>query len=262
MRTKRLVPIAVASLLVLSACGSENNPSDPTGPADLDGRTFLSTDVTVDGEPKALADKTMIRLSFLGETISANAGCNSMSGTATIEDGVLGLDGGLAMTEMGCDQERMDQDQWLSDLLGSKPTVDIAGDELTLTAQAVVISLVDEEVADPDRSLTGTGWKLDTIIDGDVASSVPAGVTSTIRFTGGGEVGVSLGCNSGGGKYTVDSDIITFGPMGTTQIGCTREAADVEGAVLAVLNDPVQYTLDGASLTLSNETQGLIYHAD
>ena len=176
--------MVLPALLALTACGSEDTqtPADPNQ-LDLVGQTFLSNDVRVSDQPYPLVKGSQLRLTFEDGAIGASAGCNSMSGDARWSTGTLTIDGqSLAMTEMGCDEPLMQQDTWFADILTSKPTLLQDDTTLTLTSDDTVIVFTDEEVVVPDASLTGTPWKLDSIIAGDAASSVPAGVKSTITF--------------------------------------------------------------------------------
>ena len=92
------------------------------------------------------------------------------------------------MTEMGCDPALHDQDEWLSQFLGSDPQIALDGDELTLTSGGVTITLLDREVADPDLPLVGTTWTVTSIISGDAVSTVPDGAEATFEFADDGTV--------------------------------------------------------------------------
>ena len=70
--------------------------------------------------------------------------------------------------------------------------------------------LTDREAAEPDRALAETTWAVDTLVDGQTASSVPAGATATLVF-GADRVAISAGCNSGSADYTMTGDTIRFG---------------------------------------------------
>jgi heat shock protein HslJ len=121
-------------------------------------------------------------------------------------------------------------------VLTSKPTVAVDGDTLTITADGATVTLVDKEVADPDRPLEGTTWTAESLISAQAVSSIPAGVrTPTLRLEGG-NVAVDTGCNTGRGSYTVVGDAITFGPIATTRMACVDPGGqETETAVLAVL---------------------------
>lgn len=270
MRSHRLavVPVLVlATALSLTACGEEDGTT-PAQPDQLDlvGRTFLGDDVTMDDSPYPLVKGSQLRITFDEGSLGASAGCNSMSGDASWDDGVLVVDGqGLAMTEMGCDEPLMQQDTWFADFLTSKPALVQDDTTLTMTSDTTVIVLEDEEVVVPDASLTGGTWQLDTIIAGDAASSVPQGVTSTLELTDDGELRVSPGCNTGSGSYTATQDTLTIAPIATTAMACEPPASDVETAVLGVLQGDVTFSIDGDSLVLAAQkakgsgATGLVY---
>ena len=92
---------------------------------DLDGRTFLSVEVT----GATLVPQTQVQLSFKDGKVGASAGCNGMGGEYEVGGGTLKVDS-LAMTEMGCDPPRHEQDTWLSQLLTGRPTIQLDGDTL------------------------------------------------------------------------------------------------------------------------------------
>ncbi|HEY7600234.1 MAG TPA: META domain-containing protein [Candidatus Limnocylindrales bacterium] len=233
-----------ATLLVLACAGPAASAPN------LDGRQFLSVDVSVNGAPLTLVPGTRIRISFDGTNIGASAGCNHLGGSYRLDGGRLVV-GQLAMTEMGCDPARHDQDTWLSTFLGSQPQVHLAGADLVLETGETVVRLVDREVAEPDLPLTGVRWSLTTIIEGDAAMSVPVGVQATLELTADGNFSLHAGCNQGGGRYTLDGSTITFSDLVLTRMACDEPRAGVESAVLAVIGaGPLTVTVEANSLTL------------
>lgn len=222
----------------------------PIPPVGLTGRQFLSTAVTKDGAVFQLADGTRVRLTFDAGRLSASAGCNIIGGTLSIDGDRLVFSGG-SMTEMACPEPRMSQDQWLIEFLASSPTFLLDGNDLTLTSGTTVVTLLDREVAEPDQPLVGPTWTLAGFITGDVASSVPQGVTASMTFNANGGVDIHFGCNSGGGNYTVDGDSITFSELIQTEMACAGAASQVESAVISVLReDALTFAVDANSLTL------------
>lgn len=148
--------LGLAAILILGACtsGAGDRTAEPAL-GDLEGRTFVSTGDTTgpDGEP--LVKGTDVNLTFAADSVSASAGCNTMSGPISVQDGVLILDGGLATTEMGCDPARMGQDQWLAELLSAEPKLSVDATSLTLESKETVITLTDLDLLGPDaRSST------------------------------------------------------------------------------------------------------------
>jgi heat shock protein HslJ len=243
-------------ILLLTACSATGGAPS----VGLDGTEWLSTRVTEDGGDRALVDGTRIRLRFADGQLGASAGCNTFGGSYRIEDGRLIVEGG-AMTEMGCDDERHAQDDWLFGLLGAGPSVTQDGDTLTLSADGTVVTLQDREVAEPDQPLEGTTWTVDSIITGDAVSSVPGDVLATLVFTDAGQLEVNTGCNSGGGTYEVTDGTLRIRDLITTLRACDGAAGQLEAAVLAVLNaGEVQYAIDAGSLTLMAGGHGLGLH--
>jgi heat shock protein HslJ len=244
--------LAVATAAIVVACSSADALSP--SPASLDGHTYLSTGLK--GAP--LVPGTRIRLAFADGSLNANGGCNTMGGAYSIDGDRLGTTQ-MSMTEMGCDEPRMQQDQWLAGLLGLV-TFTLDGDTLTLTDRTVTLTLVDEEVATPDQPLEGTRWVLDGIVSGDAVSSVPVGATASMRI-GAGRVDVRPGCNTGGGSVEVAADKLTFGPIALTKMACEPGAMAMETAVIAVMSGAVGYTIDADVLTLDADNAGLIFRA-
>ena len=234
--------MAIVATLIVSACSSSAAPS-PASPGSPDGHTYLSTDL----QGAVLVPGTRIRLAFADGQLSANGGCNTMSGPYTI-DGDRLRTAQLSMTEMGCDEPRMQQDEWLARLLADV-TFTLDGDTLKIADGTVRLTLVDGEAATPDLPLEGTRWVLDGIVSGDAVSSVPDRVTASIRIVAG-RVDVEAGCNAGGGPIEVAADTLTFGPITLTKRACEPEAMAAETAVVAVLSGATTYTISADLLTI------------
>ena len=249
---RTILPALIVPLILLSGCSR-------AAAVPLDGRTFLSSGVTDKGAARPLVPGTSIRLTFNKDgQLAVNAGCNHMGGTYRIEGGVLRFEGG-AMTEMGCDEPRHKQDDWVSEFLGSRPTVAVAGNDLTLTAGDVVIRLLDREIADPDLPLVGPTWTVNTILSGDAASSFPDGILATLKFAADGRVEVQPGCNQGGGSYAIEGNRIRFTEIALTKMACDGVRGQLESAVLAVLGaDNLTFAIEAGSLTLQAGAQGLV----
>lgn len=248
----RLFSLLVVGAILLAACSAAGAPS-PSAPS-LDGRTFLSTGIV----GANLVPNTQVRLAFADGHLNANAGCNHLGGIYTI-DGDRIQTGQMSMTEMGCEEPLMRQDQWLAEFL-SGVMYSLEGDDLILANGDVRLTLTDKEVVTPDLSLEGRTWILDGIVSGDAVSSVPVGVTASIKIEGG-RVEVNAGCNMGGGPVEMTADTLTFGPIATTKMACEAGPSSVESAVLGVLAGPVTYTIDADRLTLDAGGAGLILRA-
>lgn len=264
---RRLLLCLVPLTLLASACGddqsSEEPATDPPGTtsspaAMLDGRTFLSTEVT----GHELIEGTVIQLGFADDALSANAGCNQLFGGYRLDGDILAADA-LGQTEMACEDALMEQDTWLSGLLAGSPIVSLDADELTLTSAdgATVVTMLDREVADPDRPLEGTRWVVESTISNDAVSSIPSDATASITITDG-TVAVESGCNTGSGSVTVSEDALTFGPIATTKRACEDNLMNLESAVFATLVEEATYEIEADVLTIRSDDAGLVLRAD
>jgi heat shock protein HslJ len=253
MRVLALILLATG----LAGCGrGVTSQAGATGPARGEpwGRTFLSTSVTEDGQPRPLVAGTRITLNFVedGHRLGAQAGCNSMGGGASFTGGRLVV-GDLATTEMGCDAPRHAQDEWLARFLTGRPEWSRDGATLTLDNGSTRIVLQDREVADPDRPLRGTKWVVDTIVEGQSASSVPPGAEAFVVFADrGDEFQGNTGCNGMGGNSVIheNTSTITFSQVISTKMACSDDRMRLERAVLATLKGDVRYKVEAAFLTL------------
>ncbi|NCD15939.1 MAG: META domain-containing protein [Actinobacteria bacterium] len=125
-------PAAIAVLsLALTGCAG--------GSADLEGRTFTATEV----RGHDLVEGSAITLAFEDGQVSANAGCNTIFGEAQWDGGTLEAEQ-LASTLMACDNALMAQDEWLTALLTSSPTLSVDGTTLTI-GDATGLTLTEEE---------------------------------------------------------------------------------------------------------------------
>jgi heat shock protein HslJ len=118
-----MTALALASALTLSACGSSGDGGTAPTYADLVDKQFIDESAP-----------PIIEMTFLADSFSVNAGCNTLAGGATIIGGVFTLDGPLASTKMACDEELMQRDDRLAQFLASSPTVTLDGTKLTFTS--------------------------------------------------------------------------------------------------------------------------------
>lgn len=193
------------------------------GSGSLWGRTFLSTRVTEDGKDRPLVPGTRLLLTFQDGQLRAHAGCNHMTGPASLDGGRLRVDA-LTSTLMSCGDVLDEQDRWLARFLGANPTWRLDGDDLILSTDDTEIRFTDRRIADPDRSLRGTRWVVDSIIDNQSVTSVPAGVEAYLTLRDGDRVEGFTGCNTFGGTAVERSGQITFSNIFSTRKACLVRA--------------------------------------
>ncbi|WP_308294566.1 META domain-containing protein [Streptomyces sp. RKAG290] len=102
--------------------------------------------------------------------------------------------------------------------------------------------------------LTGTDWRITTLLSGSSASSLPAGTEKAARIAFGrdGTVHGTLGCNSFRGKAAVNGSAVTFGPLVTTRKMCPDPEMRLERALRQVLDGKhTTYRIDRRTLSLT-----------
>jgi heat shock protein HslJ len=223
---------------------------------DLDGRGFVSSQV----EGYELVEGSEIRLTF-GDWLAASGGCNFLDFNWTLDGDRLVI-GDWTGTEMACEPATlMNQDDWLASFLTAGPAVTVEGDTLTLTGDSATITLIDDEVAEPDRQLEGTPWELTDLINAPAAAFVAGRPAPTLSFNAG-EVAIDTGCNTGGATYEAGDGTLSLGPIRLTRMACTDpDAGAREAAVLAVLEGTSTYEIEGDVVTITKGDTGLIYRA-
>ena len=132
-RAEAATAVALLSIGLLTGCGGGGED------VDLAGRAFTSTEV----RGHTLVDGTSVVLTFAEDSMSAQAGCNTLAGGASWADGVLTA-GPLAMTMMACEDDLSAQDQWLSEFLASEPAIQLDGDTLVLGDDTEGMTLTED----------------------------------------------------------------------------------------------------------------------
>jgi len=291
MRTRLAVLIAVTAL-VAAACGDPSDTADSTTPgttgsttppsttepntplasdasAALAGTRWVIVSFGIMGADDPVLPTTTPMLAFdvNGNAISGSTGCNSYFAAVITGTGSTISFGDIGMTEMAClDEGVMDQEQRFLDVLGRIGEFTFDGKVLVLEASngSAVIRLVAEQ-AEPDRSFAGS-WRLTTLIDGDIASSVIAGTEVTLEIDlNAMTVNGSGGCNGYGGPIEVEGDTpapiipgyggsitpIRIGPLMSTMMACEEGIMNQEAAALGTLGDAVTATVKESFLTIS-----------
>jgi heat shock protein HslJ len=246
-------------LLLLAACGTRTTAQDAPDP--LRGQTFLATAVTEDGKPHALVPGTEMTVEFTDDgRLIAQAGCNMMQGQVDTSNGTLAVE--LETTAMGCDDARHEQDSFVAKVLGASPTWKLTDDRLTITSGSTRFDLAPRDTVQPEKALVGTTWALDTLVDGEVASSMAAGSQEVTLVFDDKQVVADTHCNGVSAEYTIEGDTIEFTPGASTKMACAPEIMQGENAVSEVLQGEVTYEITADKLTLTNSSgKGIQLHA-
>jgi heat shock protein HslJ len=239
-----------------NANGSRSaNPSEPGSPA---GSWILTKGTTPTGEIPVLDDHP-ITLIIDAEKAGGHAACNIYGGTATTDGDAIHLSA-MSMTEMACiDDRAMNAEAAYMSALAAVTRWARDGDRLVLSGDGVELTFAVQPPV-PDADIVGTSWILDTLIQGDAASTI-LGDATLVLAADGTFIG-STGCRELTGSYEISGDTIDFSDV-TPAGDCAGELRGQDAMVLDVLDGSVTVTVDGSTLTLIGDNRhGLGYHAE
>lgn len=250
--------ISVLALLTLAACGTESGPGSGGGSdtarsdVPVTGVAWQVDSLTVGGKKTEAPEGSRLEIDPKGRA-TAYFGCNHIGARAEVEGDRITLSE-PSRTEMACGEGVDAFEEAAVSALDGELTAKLSGEELTLTAEGGdTMALTEERPAD----LAGTRWAVNTLIDGETATSVPADLPKErvphLTFGEDGTVQGNYGCNSYRGKATVKDATITFGPPAGTKKLCPDAEMETERAVLAALDGPATYTIKGSTLTITTD---------
>lgn len=96
--------------------------------------------VVTSAEGQRLVEGAEVTLSLKGSEMRVDTGCNTLTGTTSYTDQTLSIKD-AQRTLIGCDDDRVAQEEWLGEFFGGGANVALDGDEMTLTRGEVVLKL-------------------------------------------------------------------------------------------------------------------------
>ncbi len=256
----RNIALLLAFVLALAACGTEE-PSQSDDPGDgastgqepddsptIDGAWVLIA-ATVDGATLSLNDQYRVTMTIDGSDISGRAACNSYGGAVSTDEGAFSV-GELAQTEMACEPAVMEiESTFMRGLFGvtgwtrSGGTVALTGEGVEYTFELLPPV--------PTAELIGPTWVLDTIIQGDAATSTAATADpATLLLNTDGTFTGGTGCREILGDYVVSGDTVQFTSFGAHG-ECRSDVEWQDGQVITVLGDGFTAAIEGDRLTVT-----------
>lgn len=254
---RRAAP-ALALVIVLAACTAAGGSGSPaaTGPIDLQGSWVLTSGTGPSG-PLVLVEGARVTIVFRGSQVSGQAACNQYGGTVAVAGNAIHFSA-MSTTEMACAEPIMSLEAAYWGAFTLVTRVVRQGDTLTLSGQG---ARLDFELAPPvdDAALVGTAWTLDSLIFGEVVSSVAGSPTLELRDDG--TLVGSTGCRDVTARYQVAGDEVQVTDLAATGT-CAAELAQQDEMVVGVLEGSFTVAIDGPSLTIMGDGgQGLGYRA-
>ncbi|MEV4944619.1 META domain-containing protein [Streptomyces sp. NPDC053755] len=255
LKTRTTAATAVlASLVVLSACGSEKPGSDPGAgtvapDVPVTGVHWAFDSMTVAGKETRAPAGAHVEIAKDGQA-KGDSGCNGFGAEVAVEGDKVTVKQGVG-TEMACPGERGAFEAGLRKAFAGPLKARLDGDRLTLSSSdgGTVLTLTSE----PPAALNGTTWTVDSLLAGDTASSVPKGAEGKAHFVidKDGKVRGSLGCNRFTTTAKISGKTVAFGDVTTTRMMCTGPQMKLETELYEVFGGSATYELRHRGLTLT-----------
>lgn len=264
MTNKMLLPLLLLVVISLAvACGDDETSTAPAGGDDdpIGDTDWVLTAGEVDGAPLTLLETHAVTLVRTDDGIGGTAACNNYGGAVTFDGSTVTV-GDLFRTEMACEPPAaMDLESAYLAALVRVDTVAVDGAGLTLSGDGVTLTYA-ARAPEPDAALLGTTWMLDTIIEGEAASTPVAGADASMIIDADGAISGTTGCNRFMGDVGIGDD--SFGPaeLASTRMACPPDVMAQEATVLRVLSGGPSWSIEGPLLTLTlGDGTGLVYRA-
>jgi heat shock protein HslJ len=254
-----LTALAVLPLTLLAAYSSASASAPGSGAVDASTKKSLVTGVrwkvdslTVGGKTEQAPDGAYLKIADNGKA-DGNYGCNTFGSTAAFKKGGIDFENARS-TEMACGDALMKFEKTFARTLDAgKFTPEPTDGGLTLTTgDGDTVKLTKEKPA----ALYGTKWRVDYLMDREVATSLPKEARGKAWFTldkKAGTLSGNVGCNDISAKATVSKDRITLGSPRTTEKTCSDSLMAVERSFLGLFKGTVKYRIDHRNITLTSE---------
>jgi heat shock protein HslJ len=208
----------------------------------------------VSGVP--LLDGYPITLSIAGSEAGGRAACNSYGASVAVAGDTITF-GELSGTEMGCEPDVMGAERAFLTSLQQVDSFALSGERLTLTGRGRVLVFA-AATAVPTADLVDTRWVLDTLIEGETASTA-AGEPAELLLSSDGTLTASTGCRTLTGTWQENGAVVVI-PTLSADGECPAELARQDSLVVTVIGDEFRPTIEGDRLTLTSMgNDGLVY---
>ena len=195
--------LVLAAALLVAGCAERGGAAAAT---DVVGAWFLA-EGTADGAPLPRPPAPEATLDVEADTLGGRSFCNHYSSTYRLDGDALVIDG-LGGTEMACEPEVMTAETAYLSALGRADTVARVGDDLVLSGDGVRLRFSPVPPV-PDRSLAGTRWVLETLVEGETASST-LGEPAVLLLHEDRRASASTGCRSVTGTWLLEDGALVI----------------------------------------------------
>jgi heat shock protein HslJ len=244
----------LAAVLALAACGgSSGTTPDLAGEWELAGGTAAGADL-----PSPRGARATLEID--GQELRGIAFCNHYFSSYRLDGSSFSVDG-LGSTEMGCEPDVMTAESAYLATLGEVDAVAAADDALLLTGDGIELRFTPV-AAVPDSPLEGTRWVLETVIEGQAASST-IGEPAVLALDTDRTAEATTGCRTITGTWLVEANALVIDDLLADGAPCPPDVERQDAHVTAVLQSGPAVGIREDRLTLTTDDgRGLVYRAE
>lgn len=251
--------MAIALVLLLTACGAPGGSSSPASPGVPAGTWQLTAGMSGGAELPVPHDHP-ITLTLEPSSMGGIATCNHYGAEFRLTDGGIQL-GAIEQTLRGCPAELEAAERAYVAALSKVSRIGIDGDALFLTGPDIELRF--HRLPDPPTAdLVDVTWVLETLIVGEAATQA-AGEPAILELRSDGSFTGSTGCRTFHGTWVENGNQIHPTAMDMSDAACPAELTDQDGQVGSVIGDGFVSTIDRDHLTLMDPGRiGLVYRSE
>ena len=243
--------VVLTAVLVLPGCGGASAGSAPELVGDWE-LVELWRNGAVQPAPMAARATLLVE----DDGLRGTSFCNQYSGSYELDGDDLSITG-LGGTEMGCEPDIMAAEATYLESLGAVDRAAMDEGFLVLTGPDLELRFRTLPPV-PTSDLVGTRWVLETLLDGEIASSTLA--PAELELSDDGTLTGSTGCRELTGRWTVQGDLVQLTDLDAGTEECPPAMQPQDSQIVEVLGDGFQVQIAGASLTLTDVSGlGLVY---
>jgi len=248
--------LLLVAVLALAACGggggSGTTPA-PAGEWEFTGGTAGGADL-----PRPEGARTTLELDE--QQVRGIAFCNHYFSSYRLDGSSFSVDG-LGSTEMACAPDVMTAESAFLAALGAVEGVAASGDALLLTGDGIELRFTPVPPV-PDSPLEGTRWVLESVIEGQAASST-VGEPAVLALDADRTAEATTGCRTITGTWLLEGGALVVDDLLADGAPCPPDVERQDAHVTAVLDSGPAVGIREDQLTLTTDDgRGLVYRAE
>jgi heat shock protein HslJ len=205
------------------------------------------TELLVGGAPVALVEDSPVTMTVSGARIGGTSACNGYGAELVVVDGQVRF-GEWSSTMMLCEDAVMVVEGSFTQAMAQVRTAAREGDDLVLRGDGVELRFTPL-APPPTEAIVGTTWRLESLIEGETASS-PAGDPATLVLHADGRYEGSTGCRSFTGRWIEAEGRYVATELAMDQTECPPDLQAQDSHVTGVVGE-FRATVEGDTLTIT-----------